>query len=70
MNIEYSINECMSVSYETWDVANTHKSLITEAATGGVSYVRKGVLKNSAEFTRKHLCLSLFFLDSGKGVFL
>ena len=41
-------------------------------------FYKKGVLKNSSQFTRKHLCQSLFLIklqlyekrDSGTGVFL
>ena len=35
----------------------------TEAATRGVLY-KKGVLKNFAKFTGKHLCQSLFLIES------
>ena len=35
--------------------------IIIEAATGGVRSVRKGVLRNFAKFTGKHLWQSLFF---------
>ena len=33
---------------------------VTEAATGGVS-IKKGVVRNFAKFTGKHLCQSFFF---------
>ena len=33
---------------------------VSKAATGGI-LVRKGVLRNFAKFTGKHLCQSLFF---------
>ena len=40
----------------------------SETAIGGV--YKKGVLKNFAKFTRKHLCRSLVGKDSDEGVFL
>ena len=40
-----------------------------EAATGGVLY-KKGVLKNFANFTGKHLCQSLFFNKVRPGTLL
>ena len=40
----------------------------SETAIGGV--YEKGVLKNFAKFTRKHLCRSLVDKDSDEGVFL
>ena len=33
-----------------------------EQSPGGVLFYRKGVLKNFAKFTGKHLCQSLWFL--------
>ena len=58
---------------ETTDLVTfTEKILYAEAVTQEV-FCKKGVLKNFAKFTGKHLCQSLFFIEEildGKLYFL